>query len=75
MVCKQMRCDFNATTESVGERLGQDAAYVIDSTRAREEFGWTPKIDLSAGLRDVIAWVHDRGAEIRSEAIEYIHKP
>ena len=57
--CQLMGYDFEVSIVVVGERLGQDAAYVIDSTKAREGFGWAPKISLEEGLAEVIAWVED----------------
>jgi len=74
-ICDLMGHDFEASTVAVGERLGQDAAYVIDSTRAREEFGWTPNISLEEGLAEVIAWVESNWEQIQKEPLEYIHKP
>jgi dTDP-glucose 4,6-dehydratase len=75
MICDLMGRDFEASTVVVGERLGQDTAYVIDSTRAREELGWYPKISLEQGLAEVIAWVEDNWEQIQREPLEYIHKP
>ena len=74
-ICNLMGRDFEASTVAVGERLGQDAAYVIDSTRARKEFGWTPKISLEEGLAKVIAWVDDNWEQIQKEPLEYVHRP
>ncbi len=69
-----MGYDFEVSIVVVGERLGQDVAYVIDSTRAREEFGWYPKVSLEKGLAGVIAWVEDNWEEIQKQPLEYIHK-
>jgi len=74
-ICDLMGCEFEASTTSVGERLGQDAAYVIDSTRAREEFGWMPEVPLEKGLAEVINWVEANWEEIQNQPFEYIHKP
>jgi len=74
MICDLMGRDFEASTVAVGERLGQDAAYVIDSTRAREELGWSPKISLEKGLAEVIAWVEDNWEQIQKEPLEYVHR-
>lgn len=74
-ICDLMGRDFEASTISVGERLGQDAAYVIDSSRARDELGWYPKITLDEGLADVIDWVEDYWEQIQKEPLDYIHKP
>jgi dTDP-glucose 4,6-dehydratase len=72
-ICKLLARDFTASTEIVGERLGQDAAYVIDSTRAREELGWRPSIGLDEGLEEVVAWVDRHWHEIGAQPLEYRH--
>ena len=73
-ICELMGRDFEASAVAVGERLGQDAAYVIDSTKAREEFGWFPKISLEEGLAEVIAWIEENWEQIQNEQLEYVHK-
>jgi len=45
-VCKIMGKDFSRSTISTDERPGQDAAYIVDSSKVREKLGWLPKIDL-----------------------------
>ena len=43
--------------EHVNDRVGHDLRYAIDSTRLREELGWTPEFtDFEAGLKETIAW-------------------
>ena len=41
---------------------GEPPALVADVRRLREEVGWSPKIGLEAGLRDVIAWWRERAS-------------
>jgi dTDP-glucose 4,6-dehydratase len=72
-ICRLMGRDYATSTVTVGERLGQDAAYVIDSTRAREELGWRPTVDLDEGLRQVVDWVKRNFAEICTQSLEYRH--
>lgn len=74
-ICDLLGHEFEACTVTVGERLGQDAAYVIDSTRARQELGWIPKISLEDGIAEVIGWVEDNWEQIEREPLEYVHKP
>ncbi len=74
-ICNLMGRDFGGSTDLVGERLGQDAAYVIDSTRARREFGWRPEIPLKDGLAEVVSWVEDNWAQLQDEPVEYAYKP
>lgn len=67
--------DFARVTRAVGERLGQDAAYVIDSSRARQELGWSPQVGLEEGLAQVLAWVEQGWDEITGQSLEYLHRP
>lgn len=74
-MCELLKRDFAASTAVVGERLGQDAAYVIDSTRARTELDWRPSVGLGEGLAGVVRWVEGNWEKIRTMPLEYIHKP
>jgi dTDP-glucose 4,6-dehydratase len=74
-ICSLMGCDFEASTIVVGERLGQDAAYVIDSTRARRELGWSPSVNLEQGLIGVTGWIEGNWPEIQRRSLDYVHKP
>lgn len=74
-LCDIMGRDLGLSTETVAERLGQDAAYVIDSSRSREELGWSPVVSLKEGLSGVVRWVEDNWDAIQREPLEYVHKP
>ena len=73
-ICKRMGRSFDEATQSIAERPGQDAAYVIDSTRARTELGWLPQISLENGLSEVVGWVENHWERIQREPLEYKHK-
>ena len=73
-ICTLMGKKFGDCTDIVGERLGQDAAYVIDSTLARSELGWMPTVTLDTGLNQVVEWVNRDWEAIRKEPLDYIHK-
>lgn len=75
IICDKMGVDIGRVTRDVEERLGQDAAYVIDSSKARREFGWRPKISFEEGIAGVVDWIEANWAEVRRQPLEYIHKP
>jgi dTDP-glucose 4,6-dehydratase len=64
---------FEDVTKIVAERPGQDAAYVIDSTKARTQLGWAPRISLDEGLAEVVTWVEANWREIRQQTLTYQH--
>ena len=74
MICDRMGKSFDEATVTVEERPGQDAAYVIDSTKARTELRWAPEISMKEGLREVVTWVNENWNEIGKQSLEYQHK-
>ncbi|OIO59872.1 MAG: dTDP-glucose 4,6-dehydratase [Verrucomicrobia bacterium CG_4_10_14_3_um_filter_43_23] len=73
-MCEISGKKFEEATEIVGERLGQDSAYVIDSTKARKQFGWKPEISIDTGLGEAIDWVSGNWNEIKEKNLTYTHK-
>ncbi len=74
MICEAAGVSFDVAVESVAERPGQDAAYVIDSRKARGELGWMPTITMQDGLGEVVAWVQSNWEEIQQCSLTYDHK-
>ncbi|MEI6503368.1 MAG: GDP-mannose 4,6-dehydratase [Armatimonadota bacterium] len=75
LVCERLGVSFEEATTVVAERPGQDAAYVIESTKARTELGWAPRVSVEEGLSEVVSWVEANWDEIRQQSLEYQHKP
>jgi dTDP-glucose 4,6-dehydratase len=73
MMCDRCGRRFEDATRIVDERPGQDAAYVIDSAKARTELGWRPEVPLDAGLAEVVDWVESYWSEIQSQPLDYRH--
>jgi dTDP-glucose 4,6-dehydratase len=73
LICERCGARFEDVTRAVDERPGQDAAYVIDSTKARTELGWQPMIPLERGLSEVVEWVNGYWREIQGQPLEYRH--
>jgi len=74
VIAKNLGVSFESAVESVEERPGQDAAYVIDSAKARKKFGWQPRISYEEGLAEVIDWVQGNWEEIQKQSLTYDHK-
>jgi dTDP-glucose 4,6-dehydratase len=75
LIAKQLKVDFNKYVDVVGERLGKDAAYLLDSTKARKTLGWQDQISLEQGIEETIAWVRDNLDILKQVPFDYIHKP
>lgn len=72
-ICTMMGRSFETSTRAVAERLGQDAAYVIDSTKARTELGWQPRVGLDEGLQGVVNWIERYWDDVKKQPHEYVH--
>jgi len=73
-ICQRLNYSFDENVEIVGERLGKDAAYHLDSTKIRDELGWSDKISLDQGIEDSIKWASDNFDELQKQPFNYIHK-
>jgi dTDP-glucose 4,6-dehydratase len=69
---------FGKTLDEVAdiapERPGQDAAYVIDSTKARQTLGWAPRIAFEEGIAEMCTWVDRCWPEIAQAELDYVHR-
>ncbi len=74
IICNNLTVPFTKATVKAPERLGQDAAYVIDSSKARKELGWKPQVSIKSGIAGVISWVNVNWPEIKKQPLDYIHK-
>lgn len=73
-ICTKLGARFEDHVEIVGERLGKDSAYHLDSSKVRTELGWADRIKLDAGIDECIAWVQRNFEVLRNEPMNYIHK-
>ncbi len=73
-ICDQLGVEFSDVVDVVDERPGQDAAYVIDSSLARESLQWRPEVGFAAGIQEVIDWVDRYWELIHQQPLEYQHR-
>ena len=74
LICDKMGVEFNDHVDIIGDRLGKDAAYFLDSTKIRESLGWQDVITLEQGIEEVMTWIDDNMAVLVEENDSYIHK-
>lgn len=75
MICSMLGVDFEAVVDVAPDRPGKDAAYLLDSTRARTQLGWRDRISLETGLEQTVAWVEANLDSLLEQPSEYIHRP
>jgi len=75
MIAQKTGSSFERLAEVTEDRPGKDAAYLLDSARAKQELKWAPTIDLEAGVDSVIRWIDQNLATLRNLPDTYIHKP
>jgi dTDP-glucose 4,6-dehydratase len=74
-ICKQMGVAFDDCVEVAEARLGQDAAYLLDCTKARTQLGWAAKRTVEDCICDTAGWLKKNLDRLRKLPAEYIHKP
>ena len=75
MICQRIGVGFDEVVEVVEDRPGKDAAYLLDSTKARRTLGWKDRIDLETGIDETIAWISNNLEDLKTQPDKYIHKP
>ncbi len=53
---KQDRTSYKTQIQHVTDRLGHDHRYGIDSTKLRQELGWSPVESFESGLKKTVSW-------------------
>ena len=53
-ICDKMNVSFDSCVDITEDRIGKDAAYTLDSTKAQTQLGWKPTISLDQGIDEVI---------------------
>jgi dTDP-glucose 4,6-dehydratase len=75
MICGRLGVRFDDVVEVVGERLGKDAAYRLDSGKLRAELGWSDRVSLEDGIAETAQWVDRYLDELAKMPASYVHKP
>ncbi len=74
-ICQRLGAKFSDVVEVVGERPGKDAAYLLDSSKARQTLAWKDTIPLDQGIDETIGWIEQHLDALKQTPCDYIHKP
>jgi dTDP-glucose 4,6-dehydratase len=74
MICARMNARFEDFVDVVGERLGKDATYSLNSDKLRSQLGWEDSISLETGIDESIAWIERWLDDLKSMQFDYVHK-
>lgn len=75
MICARMGESFDKHVDVAPARLGQDAAYLLDTARARAELGWAPTRELETIVDDTVRWMREWWNDLKDAPRAYEHKP
>ncbi|WP_125563853.1 MULTISPECIES: GDP-mannose 4,6-dehydratase [Pseudoalteromonas] len=74
LICDMLQVPFEQVCAVTEDRLGKDAAYLLDSNKVRSELNWQDQVSLENGLERTIAWVKQYQSELGTLPHDYIHK-
>jgi len=72
-ICRQLNVSFDHNVEVANPRLGEDAAYLLDCTKARRELHWEPRLTLETAVAETIEWIRRHFEELQLLPAEYVH--
>lgn len=75
MIARQMNISFADNIEVTDDRPGKDAAYLLDSSKAKNMLHWNDTVGLEQGIEETIAWMRDNLEILKQQPLNYIHKP
>lgn len=74
-ICELTGVNFDALAEITDDRLGKDQAYLLDSSKLKNELGWKDSVSLQAGLEETLSWIDNNLEVLKQLPADYIHKP
>jgi dTDP-glucose 4,6-dehydratase len=75
LIARQMNVSFEDSVDIVEDRPGKDAAYLLDSSRAKKILHWEDNIGLEQGIEETISWVKNNLEILNKQPLTYVHKP
>jgi dTDP-glucose 4,6-dehydratase len=75
LILQKLSKEFDACVEIGPERRGKDSAYMLNSSKLRNELNWNERVSLAEGIDETIAWATRFRDELDGLPIRYEHKP
>ena len=66
-ICGRLGKSIKEVAEITEDRPGKDAAYLLDSAKAKAELGWEPEISLDQGIEETISWIESNLEELKQQ--------
>lgn len=73
-ICDRLDARFEDVVVDVEERPGKDMAYQLDSSKIREQLGWSDRISLDEGLDETVSWVKANFNQLKQRPLDYEHR-
>lgn len=74
LIARMMEVDPGKHIRVSGERLGKDAAYLLDAAKLRQTLDWRDKHSLEDGIVDVVRWMRRNLSTLAALPQDYQHK-
>ena len=71
-VAEGLKLPFDQLCEVVGDRLGQDAQYWLDSGEIKRDLGWEAEISLEEGIQEMVTWGRKYLDFLKSHPTDYV---
>ena len=73
-MCEMTNSQFSSIVNEVGERLGKDKNYLLNSDNLRNNLNWSDKISLHNGIEETMSWIDQNLDLLNTLPWDYIHK-
>lgn len=74
LICDMLQVPFATLCQISEDRLGKDAAYLLDAGKLRNELHWQDQVSLENGLERTIVWAKKYLGQLKNLPQDYIHK-
>lgn len=72
IVCARLEIPFDQVVEMAPDRPGQDAQYLLDSSKILKDVGWKPEISLEDGLAETIEWAREHLDYLAKQPTDFV---